>query len=104
MCAAGFENERTGEIRGRDLAGDLEGLLESIENEDDRDAALEDGIGVLWTTLLVDEVRPDDQVVVLHKGKVLASDTARAIMAAAGVTTIGAAFTKLTGGAGEDDK
>jgi ABC-2 type transport system ATP-binding protein len=63
----------------------------------------EDGVGVLWTTHLVDEVRPEDQVVVLHKGRVLACDTARAVMAAAGADSIGAAFSKMTGGAGEED-
>ena len=60
-------------------------------------------IGVLWTTHLVDEVRPEDSVVVLHKGRVLASDSARAVMQAAGAASIGAAFTKLTGGAGEEE-
>jgi ABC-2 type transport system ATP-binding protein len=63
----------------------------------------EDQVGVLWTTHLVDEVRPEDQVVVLHKGRVLACDTARAIMAAAVEDSIGAAFSRLTGGAAEED-
>jgi len=63
----------------------------------------EDGVGVLWTTHLVDEVRPEDQVVVLHKGRVLACDTSRALMAAAGADSIGAAFNRMTGGAGEED-
>ena len=63
----------------------------------------EDGVGVLWTTHLVDEIRPDDQVVVLHKGRVLANDRARLLIAAAGVDSIGAAFNKLTGGTGEED-
>ncbi len=63
----------------------------------------EDGVGVLWTTHLVDEIRPDDQVVVLHKGRVLANDRAAAIIAATGADSIGAGFTKLTGGAGEED-
>jgi ABC-2 type transport system ATP-binding protein len=63
----------------------------------------ETDVGVLWTTHLVDEVRPDDQVVVLHQGRMLACDTARAIMAGAGAHSIGAAFAKLTGGAGEED-
>jgi ABC-2 type transport system ATP-binding protein len=63
----------------------------------------EDQVGILWTTHLVDEVRPEDQVVALHKGRVLACDTARAIMAAAGADSIGAAFSRLTGGAGEED-
>jgi hypothetical protein len=40
---------------------------------------------------------------VLHKGRILANDRADAIIAAAGAQSIGAAFTKLTGGAGEED-
>jgi ATP-binding cassette, subfamily C, bacterial CydCD len=63
----------------------------------------EDHVGILWTTHLVDEVRPEDSVVVLHKGRVLASASARSVMEAAGAATIGAAFTKLTGEAGEED-
>jgi ABC-2 type transport system ATP-binding protein len=63
----------------------------------------EDGVGVLWTTHLVDEIRPDDQVVALHKGRVLANDRAAAIIAASGADSIGAAFTRLTGSAGEED-
>ena len=62
----------------------------------------EDGVGVLWTTHLVDEIRPHDQVVVLHKGRMLANDTAEAVVAAAGADEIGAAFTRLTGGGGEE--
>ena len=57
----------------------------------------QDGVGVLWTTHLVDEVKPDDSVVVLHKGRVLAADTASVIMEARGAASIGAAFAKLTG-------
>jgi len=68
-----------------------------------RGLVAEDRIGVLWTTHLVDEVRPEDSVVVLHKGRVLAFDSARAVMEAAGASSIGAAFTKLTGGAGEEE-
>ncbi|RBP12924.1 ABC-2 type transport system ATP-binding protein [Roseiarcus fermentans] len=63
----------------------------------------EDGVGVLWTTHLVDEIRPDDQVVLLHKGRVLADDRAVAVIAAAGADSIGAAFSRLTSGAGEED-
>lgn len=37
----------------------------------------EDGVAVLWATHLVDEVRDDDQVVVLHQGRILAQGTAR---------------------------
>ena len=43
-----------------------------------------DGVGVLWTTHLVDEVRDEDSVIVLHRGRVLASDSARAVVEARG--------------------
>jgi ABC-2 type transport system ATP-binding protein len=60
-----------------------------------------DGVSVLWTTHLVDEVKPDDSVIVLHEGRVLAADRAQAVMAAAGARTVGDAFARLTGGAEE---
>ncbi|MFB2550517.1 ABC transporter ATP-binding protein [Ensifer soli] len=41
--------------------------------------AIEDGLTVLWATHLVDEVRPDDRLVVLHRGRVLADGEAGAI-------------------------
>jgi ABC-2 type transport system ATP-binding protein len=68
-----------------------------------RGLVAEDRVGVLWTTHLVDEVRPEDSVVVLHKGRVLASDSARSLMAASGAKSIGEAFAKLTGGAGDEE-
>ncbi len=68
-----------------------------------RSLVAEDHVSVLWTTHLVDEVRPEDSVVVLHKGRVLAAASARAVMEAADAATIGAAFTRLTGGAGGED-
>ena len=45
----------------------------------------------------MDEVEADDRVVVLHKGVVLAEDSAAAIVARAGVATIRDAFVALTG-------
>jgi ABC-2 type transport system ATP-binding protein len=54
------------------------------------------GLAVLWTTHLIDEVEPGDKVVVLHQGKILADGTAAEIVFAHGVETIGAAFEKLT--------
>ena len=49
----------------------------------------------------MDEVKPDDSVIVLHEGRVLAADRAQAVMAAAGARTVGDAFARLTGGAEE---
>ena len=54
-------------------------------------------LGVLWTTHLVDEIADDDQVVILHQGKVLATDRAREIVAAQGAATIGDAFARIAG-------
>lgn len=58
--------------------------------------AAEDGVGVLWATHLVDEIWPEDQVVVLHKGKVLADRTAAEI---ADDGDLSEAFLSMTGDA-----
>jgi len=39
------------------------------------DLARQDGLTVLWATHLVDEVAPDDRLVVLHRGRVAADGT-----------------------------
>lgn len=39
----------------------------------------DEGLTVLWATHLVDEVRPDDDLVILHRGQVLAHETAKVI-------------------------
>jgi ABC-2 type transport system ATP-binding protein len=54
----------------------------------------EEGVGVLWATHLFDEVEPADRVVLLHKGKVLASGTAGEL---AGAQSLGDAFIEMTG-------
>lgn len=56
-----------------------------------------ENIGVLWATHLIDEVGAQDQVVVLHKGKVLAKGDVTAVIHAAGAGSIREAFGKLTG-------
>jgi ABC-2 type transport system ATP-binding protein len=67
-----------------------------------RGLVTDEGIGVLWTTHLVDEIRDDDHVVVLHKGRVLADGPSRDIVAGARADSIGEAFTCLTG-AGQEE-
>ncbi|MGE5369203.1 MAG: ABC transporter ATP-binding protein [Chloroflexota bacterium] len=57
----------------------------------------EEGLGVLWTTHLIDEIADDDQVVILHQGKVLATGVSREIVGQSGATGIGDAFAKITG-------
>ena len=68
------------------------GILEVV-----RGLVAAEGIGVLWATHLVDEIRDDDHVVVLHQGHVLADGASGSIVSAAGASSIGEAFTSLTG-------
>ena len=59
--------------------------------------AAEAGAGVLWATHLTDEITPQDRVVVLHQGRVLAVETAAAL---AGERTLADAFIAMTSGDG----
>ncbi|MEW8505082.1 MAG: ABC transporter ATP-binding protein [Candidatus Thiodiazotropha sp.] len=61
-----------------------------------RERCREEGIGVLWATHLVDEVEPDDRLVVLHDGKVLARGSAREIMRQTATESVKEAFNSLT--------
>lgn len=65
-----------------------------------RDGCRDRGVGVLWATHLVDEVKPDDQVVVLHRGRVLSQGTAEALLRETGSKTVHEAFSRLTSGEG----
>ena len=57
--------------------------------------AAERGIGVLWTTHLIDEVGPGDDLVVLDRGRVAAAGRAATVMREAGADTLEAAFERL---------
>ncbi len=63
-----------------------------------------DGIAVLWATHLIDEIWPEDQVVVLHKGRIGAKGPVDAVVDAAGCESIGDAFGKLIAGAGNAER
>ncbi|GAA0296032.1 ABC transporter ATP-binding protein [Rhodovulum strictum] len=54
-----------------------------------------EGLSVLWATHLVDEIEPSDEVVVLHRGRVLRQATAAEI---AGEGDLIDAFIEMTGG------
>ncbi|MEO1493010.1 MAG: ATP-binding cassette domain-containing protein [Pseudomonadota bacterium] len=59
--------------------------------------AAETGIGVLWTTHLIDEIEPDDPVYLLHKGRVCAHGSAAEIAQAHGAGgSLSDAFLALT--------
>jgi ABC-2 type transport system ATP-binding protein len=60
------------------------------------DLAANRGIGILWATHLIDEIRPEDDLVVLHKGRVVATGLAGEVAARAGAQSLDAAFTLLT--------
>ncbi|MBI1981210.1 MAG: ATP-binding cassette domain-containing protein [Methylocystis sp.] len=61
----------------------------------------EKSLGVLWATHLIDEIADDDQVVILHQGKALATERAKTIVTEQGAANIGDAFTRVTGAAEE---
>jgi ABC-2 type transport system ATP-binding protein len=62
----------------------------------------EQRVGVLWATHLIDEVAATDEVVVLHKGRVLAQGPVATVAAAAGRPGMREAFDVLTRVEGDD--
>ncbi|VFU06903.1 ABC transporter ATP-binding protein [Methylocella tundrae] len=56
-----------------------------------------EGIGVLWATHLIDEIESSDDVVVLHRGKLLDKGKVAEVCARAGVASMSAAFNRLAG-------
>jgi ABC-2 type transport system ATP-binding protein len=63
-----------------------------------RRLVVEEGASVLWATHLIDEVADDDDVIVLHHGRVLAHGSVPRVLDAADAKDIRAAFTRLTQG------
>ncbi len=59
-----------------------------------RALARAEGVGILWATHLFDEIEADDLVVVLHRGRVLATGTAGEIAGSAGLAE---SFLAMTG-------
>ena len=58
-----------------------------------------EGIGVLWATHLIDEAGADDDVVVLHKGRVLAKGMLVEVVEKSGGADLRDAFGRLTAAA-----
>jgi ABC-2 type transport system ATP-binding protein len=65
--------------------------------------ARRDNIGVLWATHLFDEVQPDDDLLVISRGKIVARGVAKDVVAETGAEDLGGAFTLLIGGETEED-
>jgi ABC-2 type transport system ATP-binding protein len=60
-----------------------------------RQLLVREKIGILWATHLMDEALPQDDVVILDKGHVLAHGSVADIVAAEGVPDLAGAFTRL---------
>src|SRR6202046_3887639 len=60
-----------------------------------------EGIGVLWATHLIDEADAGEDVVILHKGSVLADGAVGEVVGKCGGADLRDAFNRLTGAAGE---
>jgi ABC-2 type transport system ATP-binding protein len=65
--------------------------------------ARNDNIGVLWATHLFDEVQPDDDLLVIDRGKIVARGLAKDVVAETGAKDLGGAFRLLIGGDTEED-
>lgn len=60
--------------------------------------ALDQGVAVLWTTHLIDEIRESDHLIVLDKGKVIEDGPVPDVLARVNAPTIEAAFESLING------
>lgn len=58
--------------------------------------AREEGLAVLWATHLIDEVFPEDRLLVLHRGVLKADGTVPQLIRSAGATDVGTLFAILT--------
>lgn len=61
-----------------------------------RTLVTEQGIGVLWATHLFDEIETNDDLVILHGGRVLATDKVARVVARATARDLHSAFVQLT--------
>jgi ABC-2 type transport system ATP-binding protein len=62
-----------------------------------------DGIALLWVTHLVDEIWPEDDLIVLDKGRVEAAGPVSVVLAEQGCRDVLSAFRKIAGMSGPDE-
>jgi len=62
----------------------------------------QESVCVLWATHLVDEIADTDDLIVLHRGRMLAHGPVKNVLAQTGEQSVRAAFTRLTAGAEGD--
>ena len=68
-----------------------------------RSLLAQERVGVLWATHLIDEAAPGDDVVILHRGRVLAHGPIDAIVAQSGEKDLAGVFAKLAQDASSDE-
>ncbi|KAA0876422.1 ABC transporter ATP-binding protein [Nitrincola tapanii] len=66
-------------------------------NEHVRELCQQEGLSVLWTTHLIDEIQPKDRVLILHQGQLLADDQAAHLCQQTGQAQMQQAFEQITG-------
>lgn len=66
-------------------------------NEHVRTLCEQDGLTVLWATHLIEEVQEQDNVLILHQGRLLANGTGQVICEEQGAQNLAETFHKLTG-------
>ncbi len=67
------------------------------------DLCRKDAIALLWATHLVDEVWPEDDLIVLDRGKVKAAGPVSDVLGAQGCSDVLSAFRRITGATGRDE-
>lgn len=63
--------------------------------------AKDENIAVLWASHLIDEIYPDDHIIILHKGQIKATGSVDEVLQTTGAATIKDAFYALTQGVQE---
>ncbi|QFT75605.1 MULTISPECIES: ABC transporter ATP-binding protein [unclassified Ruegeria] len=74
----------------------LDAAARSAITQHVHDLSAQDGLTVLWATHLTDEITPDDQLAILHRGKMLTQGTCRDIT---GDQPLQKVFLSMTGAA-----
>ena len=62
--------------------------------------AAEHDLAVLWATHLVDEIYPEDQLIILHKGQIKSKGTVDEVLKTTNTSSVNEAFKQLTQGEG----
>lgn len=67
-----------------------------------RDLVASRGLGVLWATHLMDEVKPTDHIIVLHRGRVMYDGSVPGFLTKTNSESVSTAFRVITGTSAEE--